>query len=933
MTPPSAKKTRVSGDVTAVTDRERQDAAFRPLAEKAPWPVVLHRDGVVLFANQAMAVLTGHPDPKALVGTPLGRLVSPEEEETFLARARKMASGEAVSGHIRFSLARKGHPPVRVECRDYLVEWEDHPAVFTTFSLDSAHPERDEAAGHLLRKALNSLSIPVFAVDFDHCLVAANQQFLQLFHLPPQAARSGLPLHKIIQMGRERQPTNAADNLDVLEKIREMNHFFLSPFEYKNASGQVFEVRGNPLPGGGSVVALLDITQRKHAEMAMQESQQTLMGLMSDLPGMVYRGFHDSTRTMEFVSQGCRDLTGYQPYELIMNISSSYMELIHPRDRERVLDEIHQAIQEKRPYRLEYRLMTRDGVEKYVMESGHPLLDQGHGGAPLLEGFVNDITTRKQVEEDMKVAKELAEDSTRAKSEFLAVISHEIRTPMNVVIGMVDLLKETPLDDTQRRYVDVLENGGNTLMDLLNNVLDLSKVESGGFELEHISFHLPDLLDSAMELLAARARQKGLGINWDIAPGLPTHLVGDPGRLRQIISNLVGNAIKFTDRGGVFLQVAAPDPDEPGLLRFSVKDTGIGIPEDKQQAIFERFTQSDSSITRRYGGTGLGLSISQRFVELMGGKIWVSSRPEEGSTFYFTVRFHLPRESDPLPKTKTIQLNGMRVWLWNHRGEELNTLADDLRAMGGVVTCQTDLGELSALISQAEAQGEPPDVLVLDWPEENTHVAGELAVIRFHHPQLPFVVLGPPLEQDPLLGRLLAVRLEAELTSHNPPPHRLARLLLRMADLASQQHIEQPGKSTGAFKTPYTGKRVLLVEDFEDNRMLFRTFLQSRGYEIIEAANGLEGLGFFCSMPMDLVLMDLQMPIMDGFTAIRMIRQFEKERQIRRTPVMALTAMAFEEDQRRVLEMGCDGILSKPVKKKDFLDAVESILPPPQPEG
>ena len=462
---------------------------------------------------------------------------------------------------------------------------------------------------------------------------------------------------------------------------------------------------------------------------------------------------------------------------------------------------------------LELQAQRKDGREITVALSLSAVNIKGSWHAV---GVIRDITEQKIAAEVLRQAKEDAEAATRAKSEFLANMSHEIRTPMNAILGMAELLAETPLSGEQEKYVQLFHDAGENLLNLINDILDLSKVEAGQIKLEAVPFHLGELVEKIVEILGMRARDKGLDLIFHIQADLPFEVIGDPFRLRQILTNLIGNAIKFTENGEIILEVKTSAPVDPATREmevvFSITDTGIGISADQVENIFEKFTQADASTARKFGGTGLGLTITKHFVELMGGTISVQSELGGGSVFSFTVA--IARQDQPRPREEIFAPPDLQ-----HRPLEY----------------------------QSKGEG-----------------------------KLPPVATPEPLSKQPL--------------------------------------------------------RILLVEDSEDNRTLIRMYMKNTPHDMEVAENGQIAVDKFINDgPFDLVFMDIQMPVMDGYEATRAIRAWEAAQNRERSPIVALTAHAFKEDLRKSLEAGCDAHLTKPLKKVAFLEAIDryaaGILP------
>jgi PAS domain S-box-containing protein len=962
--------------VRDITERKRIEEALRESEEKFRSLFQEAAEGILVstvetkklvYANPAVCRMLGYTEEE-LTHLGVGDLHPPQDLERVVAEFMAQARGEKTLASA-LPCRRKDGTTIYadINASRLVVDGKDCCVAFFT---DVTERKRAEEALKIERDNLNAIfaSAPIgmLLLDEETVIVGANAEVAALVLRDPgeiiqQRAGAGLGC---IHSHETERGCGYAQACPACPLRNSINEVLSSGTRVHGVEIQLtlliggreehpwLRVSAEPVFLNGRkhvLVAIDDITDQKRVEQALAEERHLLHTLIDTIPDYIFVKDTESRIIINNVAH--RALLGATTQEEVVG-KSDFEFFAHDLAAQYFADE--RAIIQSGQSLLNREEPTIDaaGGPHWLLTSKVPLRDS-RGKIVGIVGNSRDITERKRAEEELRryaaeletaraeqeenerrlhrlveeleEAKRRAEAATQAKSEFLAKMSHEIRTPMNGILGMTELALDTDLTPEQRDYLTMVKTSADSLLSIINDILDFSKIEARQLDLDRIDFNLRDTLGDAMNTLALRAHQKGLELADSVEPEVPEWLMGDPGRLRQVVTNLVDNAIKFTEQGEVIVRVAVEgQAADPICLHFTVSDTGLGIPPEKQQSIFEPFVQADGSITRRFGGTGLGLAITAQLVALMGGRLWVESEPGRGSTFHFTVCMDLaPRRAEQPLRASPEILHNLPVLVVDDNATNRQILAMMLRHLKMIPTMAEGGREGLAIMEQAKTAGRPFRVALIDacMPDMDGFTLAERIK---HDPELAGTMIMM-LTSSGLRGDFARCR-QLGIAAYLIKPVRQSELVEAILSLLGQAPHERAEVITRhSLREGRRKLRILLAEDNPVNQTLVVRLLGKAGHTVVVAGDGKKALATLAEGgpgAFDLVLMDVQMPEMDGFEAAATIRKKEMGTGTH-LPIIAMTAYAMKGDRERCLAAGMDGYLSKPIDREELIDAVE----------
>jgi two-component system sensor histidine kinase/response regulator len=676
-----------------------------------------------------------------------------------------------------------------------------------------------------------------------------------------------------------------------------------------------------------------DITERKKAEEALLEAKNRMQAIIDGVHSLVF--IKDLKGRHLLVNTYFEEAFGLSKEAVI---DKTDMDIFPPEIAEKIMEIDRQVMTSGKLMHLEVPIPHQDGSVRIHLTEKFPLFDS-QGKVYGMCGLATDITYQKNIEEELKQAQMAADEANKAKGDFLANMSHEIRTPMNAVIGMAHLALKTDLTPKQRDYLKKIQSSANSLLGIINDILDFSKIEAGKLDMEAVDFNLEDVMDNLANLVTVKAQEKeDLEVLFNTKLEVPRFLVGDPLRLGQVLINLANNAVKFTDSGEIVVSTELLKRNEDQVtLKFSVSDTGIGLTKEQADKLFQSFTQADTSTTRKYGGTGLGLAISKRLVEMMAGEIWVESEYGQGTTFNFTAKFGLGKEKAKKRFTPLPDLRNTRVLVVDDNATSREILNDMLESFSFDVTVAAS-GKEGLTELESASKDKPFELVIMDWkmPEMDGIEASKR--IKHHKglSKIPAILLVTAYGREEVMQQAELAGLDGFLIKPVSPSVLFDATMQAFGkEIPQGSHLAQKRDHQAEALEHIRGARVLLVEDNEINQQVAMEILESAGLNVSLASDGREAVNAVKATDYDAVLMDVQMPVMDGYTATREIRNLESTRpkgssqaEIRNVPIIAMTAHAMAGDEEKSLGAGMNDHVTKPIDSDQLFATLKKWIRP-----
>jgi PAS domain S-box-containing protein len=876
--------------------------------------IAVGTDGAIIAFNAAAQAMFGYEESE-IVGRDVSTLISPGADRQLDTKPDRPSNGLQVRDLDQGTIGRRrngGEFPLKLIINQAVADGRSFSACVIRDLTEQVALAESESLHRVVTEASGDIIARIGGDGIYRYISPASERILGLAPVDVVGTPWADYLH----------PDDRAKEKDAIERLLAGERSITLTARFRHRRGHyvwletLVTVVVDDRTGWNVFTVSRDITDRMRVEAELEQSRQFLASMISNVGGAIYRCTADDEWTMQFISDEIEAISGYPASDFIDNAVRTFATMVLRPDREAAEATVDAAVAAGEPFRVEYRIVDADGAIVCMQERGRGIYDDG-GELLYLDGFVFDNTEQKLTEEALEQARQQAEQATLAKSEFLANMSHEIRTPMNAIIGMTGLVLDTELSAEQREFVETVQASGDALLNIINDILDFSKIEAGKLEIDATRFDVRECFEASLDLVVAAAAEKNLELVASIADEVPRIVFGDVTRVRQILVNLLANAVKFTSDGEVVIHAdSRPLGSERHELHVTVQDTGIGIPSDGMDRLFQSFSQIDASTTREYGGTGLGLAISRRLAELMGGRMWAESELGVGSRFQFTLEVQAAPEQ-PGDAEIGVRLEGRRMLVVDDNATNRRVLSLQAKSWG--MAC--DAAETGHLALEWLRAGRRFDVAVLDMQMpvmDGIQLGREIRRLNAHD-EMPLVMLTS-------LGRREEAAAAVGFAAFLHKPSKASSLyntLVGVLDRCAQPLLITPDPSLDTTMAARHPLRILVAEDNAVNQKVAISILARMGYTCDLANNGREAVAAVETTTYDVVLMDVLMPEMDGLRAseaIRALRSIETQPRI-----IAMTANAMAGDRETCLAAGMNDYISKPVRVDELVTALLQV--------